>query len=88
MENGIIAREERDSLHGGPVNTDGTAQFRSLTPKQENFQKSVSGNHLDVSDPRIKAIQAKADQDPDGVNYRTSVQEEHALARIIQLSRG
>jgi len=80
--------EERDSMHGGPVNPDGTAQFRSLTPKQENFQKSVSGNHLGVSDPRIKAIQAKADQDPNGVNYRTSVQEEHALARIIQLSRG
>jgi hypothetical protein len=75
-------------MHGGPVNPEGTAQFRSLTPKQENFQKSVSGNHLDVSDPRIKAIQAKADQDPNGVNYRTSVQEEHALARIIQLSRG
>ena len=80
--------EERDSLHGGPVNTDGTAQFRSLTPKQENFQKSVSGNHLNVSDPKIKAMQARADQDPNGVNYRTSVQEEHALARIIQLSRG
>lgn len=52
-----------------------------------DFTKSTPGSHLDVSDPRIKALQAKADADPNGVNMRTTVREDQTLARIIDLAR-
>ena len=52
-----------------------------------DFTKPTPGSHLDVSDPRIKALQAKADADPNGVNMRTTIREDQTIARIIDLAR-
>lgn len=50
-------------------------------------QKSTTGTyqHLDVSDPKIKAMQAAADKDPNNASFRTTIREDETLARIVNL---
>lgn len=61
-----------------------------FTPKaaastNPQFSKSTPGNHIQTSSPEVTAMQNKADKDPNGVSYRTSVQEDQTLARIVSL---
>lgn len=62
-----------------------TGEYYKVGTPDADFQKSTSGNHIEVSDPKVKAMQAKADKDPNGINYRTTVREDQTLARIVSL---
>ena len=65
--------------------------FKKELPKELNdittIPKSTTGTyqHLDVKDPKIKAMQAAADKDPNNASFRTTVQEDQTLARIVSL---
>jgi hypothetical protein len=65
--------------------------FKKELPKELNdittIPKSTTGTyqHLDVKDPKIKAMQAAADKDPNNASFRTTVREDQTLARIVSL---
>ena len=63
-----------------------------VQPKNDSVASpsSTTGTykHLDVADPKIKALQAKADSDPNNASFTTTVREDQSLARIISLARG
>ena len=49
--------------------------------------KSTNGTYknLDVSDPKIKALQAKVANDPNNASFNATVREDQTLARIVSL---
>ena len=49
--------------------------------------KSTNGTYknLDVSDPRIKALQDKVAKDPNNASFNATIREDQSLARIVSL---
>lgn len=56
-------------------------------PKTAPPLNSTNGTYknLDVSDPRIKALQAKVANDPNNASFNATVREDQTLARIVSL---
>jgi hypothetical protein len=64
----------------------GRGQYETNVPPQTPLT-STNGTYknLDVSDPKIRALQAKVRNDPNNASFNATVQEDQTLARIVSL---